>query len=253
MLSLVLAGSCCCGAPPANLERASSLVSRFFPARGEAFTHRERLGRQAQLGSSMVYRPGAIGGDGVDAALTYGEYDLGLFASLVDRAFGAREGAAVGATFVDVGSGCGRLVLAASVLWPSLTRCAGVERVAQLHTLATEAAAAAAADDLLGAPCTFYCGDATAFLGKGDELAQADVLFAYSSTWPSEGDLLSDFSMVCGTRLREGTLVITTDKKLASVAGLWNFRLVDELEGSNRETGGSSVGFIWEVVQSARR
>lgn len=236
---------------PANVERAASVVSRFFPPHGtKAFVARERIGREAQLGSSMVYRPGAIGGGGVDAALTYGEYDICLFASLVDRALCARSDGAAGATFVDVGSGCGRLVLAASVLWPSLARCAGVERVAQLHQLAIEAIGSA--DGVLGAPCSFYCGDAATYLGERGELAQADVLFAYSSTWPSEGELLSDFSATCGTHLRRGALVVTTDKKLASVPGLWNFRLVDKVEGFNRETGGNSVGFIWEVVQSAR-
>ena len=64
--------------------------------------------------------------------------------------------------------------------------------------------------------------------------------------------MLSDFSAVCGNYLREGTRVVTTDRRLCSVDGLWRFEVLARLEGPNKETGGSSVGYVHEVVQSRR-
>ena len=68
----------------------------------------------------------------------------------------------------------------------------------------------------------------------------------------SEGDRLSDFSAVCGNCLRPGARIVTTDKRLLSVDGLWEFELLDELEGPNRETGGTSVAYVQQVVRSRR-
>ena len=46
---------------------------------------------------------------------------------------------------------------------------------------------------------TLLCGDAHDLT---EEMRQADVVFAYSSAFASQGDLLTDFSYSCGTRLR---------------------------------------------------
>ena len=234
---------------PDALQSVGQLLDAAYPS---SYAERLMLGRQAQLGNDLVYRPGAIGCT-VDSALTYGEYDLGFFSECVERAL---EGApaTVPLTFVDVGSGVGRLTLAAALLWPQrFKRCAGVERVASLHKLACDAERRAA--ELLPADAPvrqFVCGDAAEALSPTGELADADVLFAYSSTWPSEGAGLSDFSAVCGTCLRVGSRVVTTDRQLCSVDGLWRFELLDSLEGVNHETGGTSVGYVHEVVQSRR-
>ena len=57
--------------------------------------------------------------------------------------------------------------------------------------------------------------------------------------------------MTCGTRLKAGTRVVTTDKRLRN-DGPWEFRLLDALEGVNAETGGASLGYVQEVVRSTR-
>ena len=177
---------------------------------------------------------------GAPTWLTYGEFDLDGFFELL-RAAAPREGE----TFVDVGSGCGRLVLAASELWPALARVSGVESVAELHALAAAASSAAprAVD--------FYCADAHDALRADGPLGDASLVFAYTSTWPSFGDELTDFSVTCGTRLQSGTRVVTTDKRLSN-DGPWEVRLLDALEGVNAETGGDSVGYVQEVVRSTR-
>ena len=114
------------------------------------------------------------------------------------------------------------------------------------------------AEDCIRSPNLFFAQShpfnaSAEALAPGGPLAGASVLFAYSSTWPSQGDELSDFSVVCGTALRAGTRVVTTDRKLCSVEGLWEFALLHSLEGPNTETGGVSVGFVHEVVRSQRR
>jgi len=70
----------------------------------------------------------------VDGALTYGEYELGHFCALIERACADRPGGLEGATLLDCGSGCGRLVVAASALWPEMERAIGIEKVEPLHS-----------------------------------------------------------------------------------------------------------------------
>mmetsp|Transcript_36492 Transcript_36492/g.145880 ORF Transcript_36492/g.145880 Transcript_36492/m.145880 type:complete len:200 (+) Transcript_36492:2096-2695(+) len=116
-----------------------------------------------------------------DLNLTYGEYDLDLFTKLLDRASPAQ-----GDTFLDLGSGCGRLVLAAWMLYDHWKRCFGVEIVDPLHKESI-----AKYGDLrehlasLEVPCPtasvdFIMGD----LNETD-FSEADVVFCYSTTWDS--------------------------------------------------------------------
>lgn len=246
---MLLASSICQGlVAPSAVSAAQTAVERVFPPTD--YGQRLLIGRRAQLGDGdMIYRPGLIGGDTVDSSLTYGEYDLDHFCALVDRALDAKADRAV--TFVDVGSGVGRLVLAAAELWPQLTRCVGIERVEELHRVAVEAAESHRDAVPALARCSFFCCDAAEALTPGGPLADADVLFAYSSTWPAQGDLLTEFSAVCG-RLRVGTRIVTTDRRLCSAEGAWRFELLDTITGPNRETGGTSIGFVHEVTQSSR-
>ena len=116
----------------ASLARCNAMLDLAYVS--SSYDDRLIIGRKAQLGEEMIYRSGL----NIDSTLTYGEFDLNLFASLVDRAL---DGVADGATFVDVGSGAGRLVLAASSLWPRFGLCAGVECVPELHRVALDAAA----------------------------------------------------------------------------------------------------------------
>eukprot|EP00308_Calcidiscus_leptoporus_P005152 CAMPEP_0119364262 /NCGR_PEP_ID=MMETSP1334-20130426/11181_1 /TAXON_ID=127549 /ORGANISM="Calcidiscus leptoporus, Strain RCC1130" /LENGTH=262 /DNA_ID=CAMNT_0007379915 /DNA_START=96 /DNA_END=884 /DNA_ORIENTATION=- len=227
--------------------------SRSFTAHADgadAYGERLALGRGAQLGEQLVYRPGAIGCE-VDGALTYGEFDLPFFSTLLDAAVHRHSNApARGRRFVDAGSGCGRLVFAAAVLQPSLSRCVGVEKVPELHALACQAASRCEMPAGLP-PCEFLCADALEFLCTPHSQALApDCIFAYCSTWPSEGDVLTDFSLACAA-LPVGTRIITTDKRLGSdKAGRWQYELLMQLEGPNAETGGTSVGYVWEVSKS---
>ena len=106
----------------------------------------------------------------VDGALTYGEYDLGHFCALVERACADRPGGLEGATLLDCGSGCGRLVVAASALWPEMARAIGIEKVEPLHALGIAAVAQLPAEQR--ARLRLLCGDAHDLT---DAMRQADV------------------------------------------------------------------------------
>ena len=121
--------------------------------------------------------------------------------------------------------------------------------VPELHMLAEEAVWRV--QDQLRPKLRLVCADAAdAFKPHGPLAGGADILFAYSSTWPAEGDLLSDFTQLCGTRLPVGTRVITTDRRLVSLDGAWRFDLLGTYEGRNAETGGTSVGYVQVVAKS---
>jgi tRNA G46 methylase TrmB len=73
---------------------------------------------------------------------TYGEFPLPLFGELVDRAAcyaaACPDGRRSDAEFLDLGSGAGRLVLAAAAMSNPWKRCRGVEYLPSLHLLAEE-------------------------------------------------------------------------------------------------------------------
>eukprot|EP00966_Prymnesium_polylepis_P252113 5828439-Prymnesium_polylepis.1 len=68
---------CCALLPLDSAERVLATAYASHP-----FDVRLNMGRRAQLGESMVYRPGLIGGDGVETDLTYGEYNLEFYGAL---------------------------------------------------------------------------------------------------------------------------------------------------------------------------
>ena len=225
------------------------------------YTDRLMIGRRAQLGDDLVYRPGLIGSSQpVDTSLTYGEYDLEFFAQLIeatidglDRDVSRDVDRDIDLTFMDIGSGVGRLVLAAATLWPHrFSKCSGVEMVADLHTLASEAGRRA--ESQLTPRVKFVCADAAHALNRhfGELAGGADVVFAYSSTWPAEGDVLTEFSELCGTCLPVGTRIITTDRRLQLRAedGSWRFDLLGHYEGRNAETGGTSIAYVQRVAKA---
>jgi len=248
---------------PARMAEATRVVGALFPA-ADAYTKRVALGRAAQLGCGgnaappFVYRPGAIG-CAVDSSLTYGEFDLLFFATLTNEAFTRGGRSPEGQTFVDVGSGCGRLVFAAAALWPSLARCVGIEMVESLHALAVDAAPRAS---------TLIAEESVASDIRGDRRAAAAVqliredalqglaavadgkpvcAFAYSSAYASIGITLTDFSLAC-SGLPAGSRVVTIDKLLAvDDPCLEGTTLLLTLEGPNAETGGTSLGYVWEI------
>ncbi|EEC49637.1 predicted protein [Phaeodactylum tricornutum CCAP 1055/1] len=220
--------------------------------------------------------------------LTYGEFDFYFFASLLDKAhslFYQDSDRPVpsdwsGMTFVDVGSGTGRLVLAAAALHPSFRECRGVELLPGIHEKALATLADCPVDDegraqlrtmsreesgplhtIPMAPVSFACGS---FESPYVYIGDADIVFVFSSCMGH--GLLDGLAQSIGRSCKPGTLVITTDYMLpleADIAavedddrvpsGRYRLELVETVEGWCWLTGGASTAYIHRVKESLWR
>ncbi len=240
------------------VDKATRLLDAIFPkqtssthdAQAVGYTERLTLGRDPdEHAAAAHFAPRAAD------ALTYGEFPLEFFEVLVRRALTHAGRDAAGTTLVDYGSGCGRLVYAAAVLFPELERVVGIEVVESLHKLALQVAplAAAHADYAGGAPVSLMHGDASSMLEALTATEQMCV-FAYSTAFASaDGLVLDDLSAACA-RLPVGSRIVTTDRQLAPVVGGDEcldagvaYRLLATFEGPNAECAGST-GYVWELV-----
>lgn len=191
--------------------------------------------------------------------LTYGEFDLGFFWELLHAAAPRPS-----ERFVDVGSGCGRLVLAAA-LAHDWRLAMGIELLQGLHNLAecsyaTLEREASTVDNIKLAPCAFLNEEVDTALPKlfstGD--SEAAVVFVYASCWPSVGPHLTKLSRSLAAVLPLGSRVITIDKQLVSSdetasadgAGSWRFNLVTTTTRPNYNTF-ESVGYVYELVTAS--
>lgn len=174
-------------------------------------------------------------------------------------------------SFVDIGSGAGRLILAASTMraWRSVT---GIEASEPLATLGSDAIAALEdkhvvqkgllksihADANLGSgsvECLFDAscvGDPTG-VGDGGQIAHAasalagaDIALAYSTAFPSpDGLRLPELSAALSAVMRPGAVCITCDKWLVGR----RFQFVDMLIVQGEEGPEDQIRcFIWRVV-----
>lgn len=190
---------------------------------------------------------------------TYGEFDVDFFGMLLDRSWehylegeaGDDEGGADcstasawrNRTFIDIGSGAGRLVLTAAALHPEWRLCRGLEILEGLHNMSTSIADRCRLDDeerqTLGvtndnlhrilriphndtedtttiyssclplAPVDFACGS---FTNPYEYLGDVDCAFVFSSCMSP--DLVKDLSIAIGRQCKPGTIVITTETPL---------------------------------------
>lgn len=140
--------------------------------------------------------------------LTYGEFDVDCFRMLVQRAIALTSNDVESLSFCDIGSGAGRLVLAAAAGWP-FRCCIGVEMMDSLHTMAIDLHAAACdlADslDVPLAPCKFAQVDLTDS-DAAEHTATVDIAFAFSTCF-------DDMTFATALRgiLPAGAILITID------------------------------------------
>jgi hypothetical protein len=172
--------------------------------------------------------------------LVYGEVRPEALWALLDELAPRFSGnAASGALFADLGSGCGKAVLAAA-LHPGVRASLGVELVRCTHATALELAAAAAREGLLP-PCSSADEDddddecrvdsgaaaaaAAAALPRvrfvrgsllsREEWVRADIAFANCVTWP---EALLDALAERASRMRPGSLLLSVSAPLPSAA-----------------------------------
>jgi len=216
-------------------------VNALYPP--AAYNARRNLARDAALATSSKSTA-----DGIPLAgdsMVYGEFNLDFFAQLLELACPVR-----GETFVDLGSGAGRLVIAASLLYPDTWRnCHGVELSAPLHDAAI--AARVAFDGLAPCPPIADCEYTLASVlddAKGAAaLAAADVSFSYAVTWASD-ETHELLVRALARRLPSGARVISVDLALSAEAAAAegaSWELLHRVLGLNEETGGETVGLIY--------
>ena len=187
---------------------------------------------------------------------TYGEFDLGGFCTLL-RAATPQPGE----LFVDIGSGCGRLVCAAAMMYEWSSAC-GIELLPDLHAEAVSAHAKLSAlieeggddDGIALAPCEFVCDEADVALPRLlTEAGSACVVFIFATAWPSTGPHLAALSDTLGRALPTGSRVITIDKQLLAAPdggdGEWGFEEIQPpLELDNYSTF-RSTGYCYRLVE----
>jgi SAM-dependent methyltransferase len=235
------------------------------------------LDKRNALSRSDGYWPYIKDGEDPPEELTYGEFEFDFFASLLDRAHELYVGDPrntaqsdwSGKSFVDIGSGAGRLVFGAAALHPwGLSR--GIELLDGINQAALDHLKALGGgskpflpteDDhqLSLSPVQFTCGS---FEDPSISFAGADLLFFFSTCIPM--NVLNSFAKSVGRQCRPGTLVITTDYMLplqgnipsvcgndaGTSLGDYTLSLVEQVDGTCWLTGGTSTAFIHKVEKS---
>lgn len=175
-------------------------------------------------------------------SLIYGEIDFFAFARVLEIAL---QSASVPAekqpVFLDLGSGTGKAVVAAALVYP-FAQCIGVELLPSLHAVAhaVVTAACATAAPALAAPARsrleVVCGDM--FLHER-VLSNADVV--YVATTGFDDQLLKKVAMFLEPALRLGAIVINLSLPLP----LARFRVVHQ--APFKFSWGNSEVYILEV------
>ena len=251
--------SLCASAPAAaTVTRASRSLSR-----GDAaavidtvlFPPAERAARMIAAGRAQGIEPGtAIDASDPRTLFTYGEFPLASFDELVDAALEHGDEPSQPMKVVDVGSGCGRLVVYVALSRRGIAA-HGIEVGEELHDVAARIQEKGVAEGYFEPPHGDRPDSSTASLHLGTAqdlsavLEDADVVFAYSSTWRVEQDwnvelsarvLGPEWSEMLAQACRPGCVAITTDRALDPSHG-WD--LVERRDVANPEMLGST-GFI---------
>jgi len=230
-------------------EARNVIHSKLFPA--QQFDARMNAGRDAQ----GLTGGGVVQADDPRLAFTYAEFPLESFDALIDAGLevGGREPQKM-IRLVDLGSGCARLVLYATLSrgWDAL----GIEIGPELHEKAMSVLdrgihcgyfqAEGEQSDRMTAGATLLLGDAKMY---PDVLGGADIVFAYSTVFPAAEKfnvelgalvLQPEWSQMLAAECRGGCIAITTDRALDPKFG---WELIQRIDVENPEVLGST-GYI---------
>eukprot|EP00594_Rhizosolenia_setigera_P001115 CAMPEP_0178946632 /NCGR_PEP_ID=MMETSP0789-20121207/4395_1 /TAXON_ID=3005 /ORGANISM="Rhizosolenia setigera, Strain CCMP 1694" /LENGTH=327 /DNA_ID=CAMNT_0020626649 /DNA_START=106 /DNA_END=1089 /DNA_ORIENTATION=- len=192
---------------------------------------------------------------------TYGEFDFLFFAHLLDRAHihylddnngnsSNEEKSWKDKTFLDIGSGSGRLVIGASTLHPNMKLCRGIEILNGIHDIAVEKLENIHTNkmyDMRLSPISFECASITS--PNIRNLQDVDVCFMFSSCM--KGALLNEIGSAIGKQLKQGSIVITTEYSLifepAKESNKY-FRIMEVIHGYCEVVGGTTTAFVHRVI-----
>lgn len=183
-------------------------------------------------------------------ALTYGELLLSTWIQIMTEHV---KPAATGESFVDLGSGSGRIVLATAIAFPQVISCVGVELLPSLHQMATDAqsklqqhteqlpAATAAATTAALSRVTFVHADFFAH-----DWSRCTIVFLNSTMYTAA--MMSNISKRC-EQLPLHARVITVTNQLSTAA----LRMFTLLHSSvNDSSWGKSTVFVYEKTNNRR-
>lgn len=226
-------------------DKVLAAIDRCYPP--ASYSNRRSIAYDAALSQTQTFTAEGIplAGD----SMVYGEFELPFFATLLRRA-----DPQAGETFVDAGSGAGRLVLAAALLHPTkFANCHGVELSSPLHDCGV--AARYEFENIEDAPPIAPCQYTLSDCMDGDGLEaikSADIVFSYAVTWAND-ETHAKLVRSLAQNLPDGARIISIDLALKNevVADMGNvsFELMAEEVGPNEETGEETVGLVYRLIK----
>ena len=174
--------------------------------------------------------------------LFYGEAPLEAVGELLRHAE-----ARAGERFLDLGSGCGKAVIAAALTHPDLAACAGIELLDPLHAEAQEAGRryAQLRDERPDLP--------RVELAQGNFLARdwgdPDIVYGFFTVFPR--DLIREIEVELQARLKPGARVVIVSKQLENFGGAFEPMGAVSLPQPHVELnqGGAVSAFVYRKVQ----
>lgn len=267
LVHIVLALSCNCANAFTIESSVSTFVkSTFLEPEASSIIHNElypdteyklrmEIGRKDQFEDDLTYMNEAISPDDPRLFKTYHEFPLHSMDSLVKIA--SQEYTRINGdkpkALIDLGSGCGRLVLYAGLVNGSWTEVHGIEIGKQLHDYALKMIERGLdkgyfeeqIDNYTKTKISLHHGPAYENLHI---LNAADVIFCYATVFGTDGFdpdlgtliLSAEWSEMLANACRKGTIVITTDRALNPMHG---WELLQKLDVDNPSLLGST-GYI---------
>ncbi len=240
----------------------------------------EELSTRNALSRTDGYWKYVAKGEEPPQTLIYGEFDVLFFADLMDKALSMHNEGSIGnspiseKTFLDIGSGTGRLVVGASALHPTLKLCRGLEILPGIHEKALESldmcksidgsmrlSPQPNSHDRQGIPLAPICFDCGSFSDPYQYFGDADVIFVFSTCFSAE--MMSSLSDGIARQCKPGTIIITTEYKLNTSgtiaplssdptmpSGEYEIDLVNSIDGQNWLVGGVSTAHIHRLTKS---
>jgi len=225
---------------PTSTEVASHVYKRTFAVYTALF---ELLAtdKMKQLANEEVQQKQSIFGAIPSPALTYGEIDFNSFADILER-LDIHQGD----TLVDLGSGTGKALVTAALLFaPRLARIHGIELLSSLYAPCCEVIGKlrvllesdVAYKEHLSCKVTCELGNILATERTAMDWAVADVIFMNSTLF--EPALMVALCQLASLRMRSGTRVITLTRPFPNLS---QWKIVDQRQ--YRMSWGTATCFV---------